>query len=133
VRGTYIRHFWHIFIGFIIQFYIYNTQIQHVYVLTGVAYLLMIVVPRQMQANVVMLWVIGHLSVTHVYRLLADQSFAIEISTFNMLQVCKLSALAFCYKDGDSNSKAKLNERQEAQKVKTLPNPIELLSYTLFT
>lgn len=124
MRGTYIRHFWHIFIGFIIQFYVYNTQIKHVYVLTGVAYLIMIVVPRQKQANVVMLWVIGHLSVTHVYRMLADQSFAIEISTFNMLQVCKLSALAFCYKDGDTNNQTELNGRQIAQQVRTLPNPI---------
>lgn len=124
MRGTYIRHFWHIFIGFIIQFYVYNTQIKHVYVLTGVAYLIMIVVPRQKQANVVMLWVIGHLSVTHVYRMIADQSFAIEISTFNMLQVCKLSALAFCYKDGDTNNQTELNGRQIAQQVRTLPNPI---------
>lgn len=124
MRGTYIRHFWHIFIGFIIQFYVYNTQIKHVYVLTGVAYLIMIVVPRQKQANVVMLWVIGHLSVTHVYRMIADQSFAIEISTFNMLQVCKLSALAFCYKDGDTNNKTELNGRQISQQVRTLPNPI---------
>lgn len=124
MRGTYIRHFWHIFIGFIIQFYVYNTQIKHVYVLTGVAYLIMIVVPRQKQANVVMLWVIGHLSVTHVYRMIADQSFAIEISTFNMLQVCKLSALAFCYKDGDTNNQTELNGRQISQQVRTLPNPI---------
>lgn len=92
--------------------------------LTGVAYLIMIVVPRQKQANVVMLWVIGHLSVTHVYRMIADQSFAIEISTFNMLQVCKLSALAFCYKDGDTNNQTELNGRQISQQVRTLPNPI---------
>jgi hypothetical protein len=26
--------------------------------------------------------------------------FDMDISTFTMLQVCKLSALAFCYKDG---------------------------------
>ena len=80
-----------------------------------------------------MFWVLGHLTYTHIKRLIADKDFALEISTFNMLQVCKLSALAFCYKDGDDKTKEEsLTPYMVAHKVKKMPNIIELCSYTLY-
>jgi hypothetical protein len=48
-----------------------------------------------------------------------------------MLQVCKLSALAFCFKDGGEDPKTLTKEQQKWQ-VKNLPNILEIASYTYF-
>jgi hypothetical protein len=57
--------------------------------------------------------------------------FNLDISTFNMLQVCKLSGLAFCYKDGGEDSKS-LTKDQQVRVVKKLPSVLEIASYTYF-
>jgi hypothetical protein len=44
----------------------------------------------------------------------------------------KLSALAFCYQDGGADL-SKLSDEQKAKVVKSMPNVIELLSYTFYT
>ena len=49
-----------------------------------------------------------------------------------MLQTLKLSALAFCYQDGGSDL-SKLSDEQKSKVVKSIPNVIELLSYTFYT
>jgi len=59
-------------------------------------------------------------------------ALALGITTFNMLQVCKLSAMAFCYKDGGEDPE-KLTTRQKEKMIVNFPNPIEMVSYTLFT
>jgi lysophospholipid acyltransferase len=45
--------------------------------------------------------------------------------------VCKLSALAFCYKDGGEDSKA-LSKDQQARVVQKLPSVLEITSYTYY-
>ena len=72
-----------------------------VWILTGVAYLLMALLPRKRQAPIVMAWAMAHLSYCHVLRLLDDKDWPLDITgCFTILQVCKLSALAYCYSDG---------------------------------
>jgi hypothetical protein len=132
VHGTYIRHFFNIIVGFMLEIYVYQEAAIHVWILTGVAYLLMVVLPRKVQANAVMAWVLTHLTYTHIQRLGNDNALALEITTVTMLQVCKLSALAFCYQDGCTNPE-KLTTRQKEKMVVKLPNVIEMMSYTLFT
>jgi hypothetical protein len=86
IRGTYFRHAFNILVGFAIQLYCYKEAVVHVWLLTGVAYLLMNVLPRKSQANYVMLWVLVHLSLSHVHRMWTNfGGFDLEISTFNML------------------------------------------------
>lgn len=46
IRGTFLRHTFNIVVGFAIQFYCYREAVVHVWLLTGVAYLLMNVLPR---------------------------------------------------------------------------------------
>ena len=107
--------------------------ILHVILMTSVAYALMIVFPRHKQANYVMFWVLGYLSYSHLDSLINRfGSYDMDITTYTMLLVCKLSALAFCYQDGGTDA-AKLNEDQRKRVVINLPSPLELASYVWFT
>ena len=117
--------------GFAIQLYCYREAVVHVWILTGVAYAIMLTLPRKTQAKYVMVWVLAHLSLSHVHRMWMNfGGFDLEISTYNMLQVCKLSAMAFCYQDGGRDD---LTERQKKLAIKKLPNLFELASYTYYT
>ena len=55
-----------------------------------------------------------------------------EITSYTMLLVCKLSSLAYCYKDGGTDS-AKLNQDQRDRIVTSLPTPLELASYVWYS
>ena len=101
VSGRVPCHLFQIVVGFTMQFYVYRWDIYHVFLLTGVSYLLMLVLPRNQQHKYVMAWTLGSLCYNHGVRMYYDfGGYGLDISTFTMLQVCKLSALAFCYKDG---------------------------------
>lgn len=79
-----------------------------------------------------MIFVITYLSGQHIHRMLANfGGFELDITTFTMLLICKLSALAFCYKDGGENPK-NLTEEQRQWKVSYLPGLLEYTSYVFF-
>ena len=69
--------------------------------MTVVAYLLMMIVPRNKQAPIVTLWVIGYLCFSHLERYFYHfGSYEMDYTSYTMLLVCKLSSLAYCYQDG---------------------------------
>ena len=46
-------------------------------------------------------WVLTYLSCSHLHSVIYKfGSYDMNITTYTMLLVCKLSALSFCYKDG---------------------------------
>ena len=54
-----------------------------------------------------------------------------DITTYSMILVSKLSSLAFCYKDGGEKDENLLPEQIERKVIK-IPNVLELLSYVYF-
>lgn len=73
--------------------------------MTVVAYMIMMLMPREKSAPYVMFWVLGYLSYSHLMSLLYSfGSYEMDITTYTMLLVCKLSALAYCYQDGGTDS-----------------------------
>lgn len=79
-----------------------------------------------------MFFVLAYLSGQHIHRMIANfGSFELDITTYTMLLICKLSALAFCYKDGAENSE-KLTEDQRIWKVTHFPELLEYASYVFF-
>lgn len=132
VHGTNLRHFYAISLGILIQLYMFGTEIVHVFIMSSIVYLMMIVLPRKTQAKYVMFFVLCYLSGQHVVRMIANfGGFELDITTFTMLHICKLSALAFCYKDGAEDPE-KLTEEQKKWKVIHLPGLLEFASYTFF-
>ena len=110
LHGTFLRHIYNIVLGILLQLYLYGlTGIFHVVLMTVVAYAMMLFMPRQSQAFYVMLWVLFYLSCLHFDQMINRfGSYDMDITSYSMLQVCKLSALAYCYKDGGTDA-AKLS------------------------
>jgi len=84
----------------------FGTGMIHVFILTTVAYLMMIILPRKDSGKFVMWWCLAYLCYNHLYRMIyMFGEFNLDISTFTMLHVCKLSALGYCYQDGGMDEK----------------------------
>ena len=113
--------------------YLYGFAILHVFLMTIVAYAMMILMPRDKSAPVVMLWVLGYLSYSHISSMMNNfGGYEMEITSYTMLLVCKLSSMAYCYQDGAIDS-AKLNQDQRDRMITSLPTPLELASYVWYS
>jgi len=98
IHGTLIRHLYSITLGVLIQLYIFGFGILHVILMSAVAYAMMKFLPRDKQAPYVMIWVLLYLSYSHLNTLLYNfGGYEMDITSYTMLLVCKLSALAYCY------------------------------------
>lgn len=127
-----MRHIWNVVLGLLLQYYAFGTGVVHVFLMTTVAYLLMILLPRSVSGRYVMIWCLGYLCYNHLYRLIyMFGEFNMDISTFTMLHVCKLSALGYCYHDG-AKAEDFLRPGQKERMVKDLPTVLEMAGYTWF-
>lgn len=130
VRGTLFRHLFATITGMLMQLFMYRGAAYHPLVMTAVTYLLMTFLPRNVQNKVVMVFVMGYLSGQHIYSIVTNfGGWEMEITTYTMILTAKLSALAFCYKDGGVKDEADLLPEQKERLVKKMPSPLELLSY----
>lgn len=132
LHSTTLRHLYATILGVLIQLYMYGDGIKHSFILSIVVYIMMQALPRKNQANYVMFFVLAYLSGQHIYRMLDNfGGFDLDITTFTMLLICKLSALAFCYKDG-AEKEEDLTEEQKKWQVKEVPGLLEYFSYVFF-
>jgi lysophospholipid acyltransferase len=110
----------------------YREQFWHTLIMTFITYGMMMALPRHKQARYVFIFVMGYLSYQHIYRMIKNfGGYDMDITTFTMVLTAKLSALAYCYKDGGEKDE-KLLPEQKDKKVIDLPNVLELLSYVYF-
>ena len=79
-----------------------------------------------------MIWVFTYLSLQHIEtQLYKFGTYDMGITTFTMLQVLKLQALGYNYKDGSTDPE-KLTPYQKDKRVIVLPSVLEIYSYTFF-
>jgi hypothetical protein len=79
-----------------------------------------------------MWFVLAYLSGQHIHRMWVNfGGYDLDITTFTMLLICKLSALAYCYKDGGEDQQ-KLTDEQRKWRVTSMPNLLEYVSYIFF-
>jgi D-alanyl-lipoteichoic acid acyltransferase DltB (MBOAT superfamily) len=132
VKGTTARHLFSVITGFLLQLYMYREQFWHSLVMTSITYALMVALPRNKQARFVFIFVMLYLSYQHISRMIRNfGGYDMDVTTFTMVLTAKLSALAYCYKDGGEKDE-KLLPEQKDKKVEKLPNVLELLSYVYF-
>jgi len=132
VHGSTMRHLYATILGLLIQLYMYGEGIKHSFVLSIVVYAMMCLLPRKKQAMYVMFFCLAYLSGQHIYRMFENfGGFDLDITTFTMLLICKLSALAYCYEDG-GKLQDKLTEEQKTWRVENIPNLLEYFSYVFF-
>jgi len=74
----------------------------------------------------------AYLSGSHIYRMYTNfGGWDMDITTYTMILTAKLSALAFCYKDGGDNDEKLLPEQIE-RKVVAMPSVLEMASYVFY-
>ena len=100
-QGPLVRHLFQTILGFTIQVFMFRDTVYHVYIIATVAYLLMLLLPRNQQHKAVMVFVMGYLSCQHINAMLTDfGGFNMDITTYTMLLVVKLWGLGWAYRDG---------------------------------
>jgi lysophospholipid acyltransferase 1/2 len=110
----------------------YRSQIYHVFLMTFITYILMIVLPRKSQHKAVLVFNLGYMSGQHIYRMITNfGGWEMDITTQTMLLVARMSSLGFCFKDGALKDEDLLKEQIERKIVK-LPSLLEILSYSYF-
>lgn len=101
VRGTIFRHLFATITGLFLQYYMYRGQIMHSFAMTIVVYAMMNFLPRGKTGSNVFVFVMLYLSGQHIYRMYNDYGgWRIDVTTYTMILTAKLSALAYCYRDG---------------------------------
>jgi len=111
VRGTTMRHLFSFITGFLLQTFMFKEQFVHTLIMTFITYAMMIAFPRHKQARFVFIFVMGYLSFQHIYRMYKNfGGYDMDITTFTMVLTAKLSALAYCYKDGGEKDEKLLPE-----------------------
>jgi ABC-type branched-subunit amino acid transport system permease subunit len=82
--------------------YLYGWDILHVLFMGYGGYALMNLLDRdKSQAKYTTFFVLGVLSCEHINTMINDfDGYDLGITTYSMLLACKMSALAWCYKDG---------------------------------
>lgn len=77
------------------------------------------------------LFVMGHMSVSHIRRQLDDNPSSIDITGAQMVLVMKLSA--FCWNVADGQLPAdQLSDFQKERALKELPSPFDFTAYVMF-
>ena len=133
VKGTTTRHLYATVTGFLLQLYMFREGVIHPLIMTVVTYLMMVLLPRNFQHKAVFIFVMGYLSGSHIYRMWTNfGGWDMDITTYTMILTAKLSALAFCYKDGGVKEDKDLLPEQIERRVKKLPSVLEMASYVYF-
>lgn len=76
-------------------------------------------------------FLMGHMSVSHIYRMIEDNPSAVDITGAQMVLVMKLSA--FCWNVWDGKQKeADLNDVQKERAIKKLPGLLDYAGFVAF-
>ena len=132
VRGTLARHLYSTLTGLLLQIYMYRDGIVHSLSMTLITYFLMNILPRNQQHKAVFVFTMGFVSVSHIFNMLTNfGGWDLDITTFTMILMCKLSSVSFCYKDGAEKQENLIPDQIE-RKVEKMPTPLEMMSYCFF-
>lgn len=76
-------------------------------------------------------WLMGHMSISHIYRHIVNDPAIIDITGAQMVMVMKLSA--FCWNVWDGRQKASdLNDDQKDRALPSLPPPLSYAGFVAF-
>jgi len=95
-----------------------------------VAYLILIVVPHGTAHKVVFAWVLGYMSVSHIYRQWVDyMGWTLDFTTMQMVLTLRLTSFAYNYYDGNNPN---ATAEQKKRSIKTLPGILEYYGFVYF-
>jgi len=135
---TFIRHVVASILGIALGFFCFGTPIYHIFLQSSIVYALLYFLPASHSHLVVFVFSMIYMSAVHIHRLIYDYgNYTLDVSGPLMINTQKLTALAFAFYDGyrakkDKMADAVLNEDQKKQKIDSMPNPLEFLSYIFY-
>ena len=73
----------------------------HCFILAGVNYLIVMMLPRDQQQKLAMVWNLGYLSCQHIYSMWNDfGGYNADVTTYTMVLIAKLWGFSWAYRDG---------------------------------
>jgi lysophospholipid acyltransferase len=131
ITNATIRHLLSIILGFAFQFLIYRNDTIYPLLMALGVYFGIKVLGRN-KAHIIFIFCMVFLSVFHIYRMIVDfGGYNMDVTTVLMINVCKCTSFAWCYKDGGV-SEEKLSVSQRANKIEKLPSFMEYMSFIYF-
>ncbi|XP_046574598.1 lysophospholipid acyltransferase 2-like [Haliotis rubra] len=125
-----IRHAIEIVVGFTLTFFCFGYQIWHLFFLSLVCYLIMLMGSQEWMHKAVFGFAMLYLSVTHIFRQIYDYGgYTLDITGPMMIMVQKLTSLAFSVHDGTVKSEEELSADQKSQAVRSMPGLLSFYSY----
>lgn len=130
--STTTRHAYSAGVGIALGWICIEWQMILLFGLVGSCYALLLLLPPTVVQRYTMWWAMAYLSVCNVYRILSTPygDYTVDFSGPLMIQVTRVTYVAFAFHDGVARREADLNEGQKQQKVKVRPSLLEYMSYT---
>ena len=98
LHGKWIRHAYSIIAGVFIHYFMFREQALHFWLLGLIVFLIISFVDRKVQAPIVLIVSMVHLSIMHIMRVIYDYGgWSLDCTTFLMPLVSRLSSLGYCY------------------------------------
>jgi len=131
IQNVQIRYIYGFVFGIAFQWIIYDWNTLHTLVPATIVYILAKVFKKSC-VTPILTFAFLYLSVYHVYRMFSNPGvWRINISFALMIDVCKFTSFAWCYRDGFMPTES-LSEDQNYRKIPKLPSVLEYYSYIYF-
>jgi len=135
------KHFFSMIVGLFLVQWIFGPDWIHTFISSVVTYLLCIILPKKYQPVIVFIWVMGYMTMSHLYRMYVSYlSGVFDFTGTQMVITMKLTSFAYNLYDGtydykkvfatDHNPKeAKMYAQRKKFAITSLPNPLEFFGY----
>ena len=125
-----VRHAFSASVGIALGWICIEWQILLLFGLVGGSYAILLLLPPTKVHRYTMAWAMAYLGVCNFYRFINLSNYAVDFSGPLMIQVTKVTYVAFSLHDGLARKESDLNESQKEQKVYVRPSLLEYMSYT---
>ena len=139
--GKNLKHLFSFLTGFILMQWVFGPDWIHSFVSAAVTYLICLVVPRRYSAVTAFVWVMGYMSVSHLYRMYVSYlTGEFDFTGTQMVLTMKLTSFAYNLYDGTydyervfkhthPDKEAKVFKQRKQFAITSLPNPLEFFGY----
>jgi len=128
------RHVAAIIGGLFLQYLNYRNELLHVAITSTITYFILTACSKRRNTGALATFAFNlvYLSIYHIYSMITNYGgWQVDISIVLMMNVAKLTSLAWCYKDG-AEPIERLSKDQLKRRVENLPSLFEYYSYLFF-
>lgn len=134
------KHFFSALVGVWMMQFVFYGQWIHSFVSAAVTYLMVLVLPNKYMPKVVFAFVLGYISLSHLYRAYVDyMGWSLDFTGPQMVLTIKLSSFAYnvwdgrkwaeIEKDTGDRKKDRVLAARRQYAIRSVPNPLEFFGY----